>query len=256
MSTANTQTAEDAHPAENISSHERVLMLLKVLAQLGRPASAAELIKATGLAKSTLYRQLAMLKRWGFVFETGNLYAPGPVSLQLALGFNAVSMLTHYAQDDLQWLSERSRETVAITVAVHRHAVCVDMIDAPQSLRCSFEKGRSVPLREGATAKCLLAHLPAPERDHTLQAEFPDEHQRAARLAQLSDIRALGYACSSSEVDEGVWGVCFPIFTRGRFLLGGLTLMAPLQRIADQQASFIRLTAEAAARLNARLLNE
>ncbi len=256
MPTRNHLAAEDQHPTENVSSHERVLALLKVLAQLGRPASAAELMKATGLAKSTLYRQLAMLKRWGFVFETGNLYAPGPVSLQLALGFNAVAMLTHYAQDDLQWLSERSRETVAITVAVHRHAVCVDMIEAPQSLRCSFEKGRSVPLREGATAKCLLAHLPGPELNSILQAEFPDKDQQTIRLAQLANIRASGYACSSGEVDEGVWGVCFPIFTRGRFLLGGLTLMAPLQRMTDQQAAFIRLTSEAAERLNTRLLNE
>jgi len=240
---------------ENVSSHERVLALLTVLAQLGRPASAGELMQATGLAKSTLYRQLAMLKRWGFVFETGNVYAPGPVSLQLALGFNAVAMLTHYAQDDLQWLSQRSRETVAITVAVHRHAVCVDMIEAPQSLRCSFEKGRSVPLRAGATATCLLAHLPELALQNIVQAECPDKVRQSAWLAQLAEIRARGYACSSSEVDEGVWGVCFPIFTRGRFLLGGLTLMAPLQRITNQQDAFIQLTSEAAQRLNARLEN-
>ncbi|NDL64752.1 IclR family transcriptional regulator [Acerihabitans arboris] len=235
---------------ENISSHERVLMILKVLAQFGRPVNAAELMKATGLAKSTLYRQLVMLKRWGFVFESGNLYAPGPVSLQLSLGFNAVSMLTQYARPEMQWLSDLSRETVAITVAVNAQAVCVDMIEAPQSLRCSFEKGRSLPLRDGATAKCLLAHLPELDRKHILQAEFPDAAEKNDRQAQLEDIRTQGYACSHGEVDDGVWGISVPLFASGRFLLGVLSLMAPLQRVADRQPQLISLTTEAAERIN------
>lgn len=244
------------HPdgVANGSAQERVLLILTVLAQFNRPANAAELMKATGLAKSTLYRQLALLKRWDFVFESDNLYAPGPVSLQLCLGFNAVSMLTHHARPEMQWLSAGSRETVAITVAVNTRAVCVDMLEAPQSLRCSFEKGRSLPLRDGATAKCLLAYLPDPQRRRLLEDEFPEAHQRNPRQAQLEDIRAQGYACSHGEVDEGVWGVSVPLFASGAVLLGVLSLMAPLQRAADRQPQLINLTREAARRINARLM--
>ncbi|WP_413721776.1 IclR family transcriptional regulator [Sodalis sp. RH24] len=238
---------------ENISSHERVLMILKVLAQFGHPVNAAELMKATGLAKSTLYRQLVMLKRWGFVFESGNLYAPGPVSLQLALGFNTVSLLTHHGRPEMQWLSDLARETVAITVAVDAQAVCVDMIEAPQSLRCSFEKGRSLPLRDGATAKCLLAHLPDLQQQSILQAEFPDPAERNDRLAQLQDIRTQGYACSQGEVDDGVWGISAPLFASGAFVLGVLSLMAPWQRAVDRQSQLISIAIEAAGRINKRL---
>jgi len=194
-----------------------------------------------------------MLKRWGFVFESGNLYAPGPVSLQLSLGFNAVSMLTLNARAEMQRLSDDSRETVAITVAVNTRAVCVDLIEAPQSLRCSFEKGRSLPLSAGATAQCLLAHLPELEREHILLTEFSDTTERTHQQAQLADIRARGYASSSGAVDEGVWGVSFPLFASGAFLLGVLSLMAPLQRVADRHALLISLTAQAAERINVRL---
>ncbi|MBJ7221448.1 MULTISPECIES: IclR family transcriptional regulator [unclassified Brenneria] len=238
---------------EIITAQERVLMILKTIAQFGRPASATELMKMTGLAKSTLYRQLAILRRWGFVMEIGSLYAPGPVSLQLAMGFDETALLTQYAQEDMRWLSDASQETVAITVAINRQAVCVSMIEATQSLRCSFEKGRSVPLRAGATAKCLLAHLAEAELRHILPLEFPHPEQRAAVAQQLQAIREQGYAYSDSEVDAGIWGVSFPLLTPNRKLLGALSLMAPSQRVAGKQADLIGMTAAAVARIHQHL---
>eukprot|EP01034_Spumella_vulgaris_P046358 gene46358-57806_t len=68
----------------SVAAADRVLHVLAVLAQHGQPMSAAELMEATGLARSTLYRQLARLKQWGFVLESSGHYAPGPLSLQLA----------------------------------------------------------------------------------------------------------------------------------------------------------------------------
>jgi hypothetical protein len=44
----------------------------------------------TGLNKSTLYRLLASLRRWGFVMETDALYSPGSACLQLSLNFDVV----------------------------------------------------------------------------------------------------------------------------------------------------------------------
>ncbi|MEC5344587.1 IclR family transcriptional regulator [Brenneria populi] len=238
---------------EIITAQERVLMILKTIAQFGRPASATELMKMTGLAKSTLYRQLAILRRWGFVMETGGLYAPGPVSLQLAMGFDETALLTQCAQEDMRRLSDASQETVAITVAVNRQAVCISMIEATQSLRCSFEKGRSVPLRAGATAKCLLAHLPEAELRHLLPLEFPHPEQRAAVARQLDEIRERGYADSDSEVDAGVWGVSFPLLTTNGKLLGALSLMAPSLRVSGKKADLIDLTAAAVERIHRQL---
>lgn len=228
-------------------------MVLMTLAQIGRPVSAMELMEQTGLAKSSLYRQLAILKRWGFVFEANSLYAPGPVSLQLASGFDAASLLTQYAKQDMQLLSEQTRESVAITVAIQHQAICIDMVEGTQSLRCSFEKGRSVPLRAGATAKCLLAHLPQREQDTIVANEYPDQQGRTERQTLLKEIRERGYTVSDSEVDPGVWGVSFPLFARNKFLLGALTLMAPSQRVSHQRDHLIQLTSSAAKRINNKL---
>ncbi|WP_043114520.1 helix-turn-helix domain-containing protein, partial [Pseudacidovorax intermedius] len=77
--------------AAAVPAADRVLQVLAVLARQGRPLTAAELIAHTGLTRSTLYRQLARLRRWGFVIEREGSYAPGPLSLQMALGFDLAS---------------------------------------------------------------------------------------------------------------------------------------------------------------------
>jgi len=76
-----------ARPAPNGS--ERLLYVLNLLAQQGQPMSVAELIQASGLPVSTLYRQLALLKSWGFVQESGACYMPGPVVLTKPHGWCA-----------------------------------------------------------------------------------------------------------------------------------------------------------------------
>lgn len=44
---------------------ERVLYVLATLAREEAPLTVAALAERTGLAQSTLYRQVALLKRWG-----------------------------------------------------------------------------------------------------------------------------------------------------------------------------------------------
>jgi len=234
-----------------VTTADRVLQVLAILAQRGQALSAAELMERTGLARSTLYRQLARLKRWGFVLESEGHYAPGPLSLQLALGFDLASHLVCQARPDLQALAEQSHESVGLIVAVNDQAICLDMVESQQSLRCSFEKGRSVPLRAGASAKCLLAHLPEAAQAAVLDSQYgPGSAERLSAQAELEAIRQAGFAASTGEVDPGVWGVSVPLFGMARRAVGAITLMAPVSRVQNQDQSLIRMTVVAAARIS------
>lgn len=239
-----------AAEAQTTATSDRVLQVLAVLAQQGGVLSAGELMAHTGLARSTLYRLLARLKRWGFVVEDDGSYAPGPLSLQLALGFDLSSHLVRQARQEMIALARQSRESVGLIVAVNDRAICLDMVESEQSLRCSFEKGRSVPLRAGASAKCLLAHLPGPARDAVLAAHYPDLARRQAADAELAAIRQAGHAMTAGEVDPGVWGISAPLFGPARRAVGALTLMAPVTRAAGQEPALADLTMVAAARIS------
>jgi DNA-binding IclR family transcriptional regulator len=237
-----------------VTTADRVLQVLAALAQQGRALSAAELMNATGLARSTLYRQLVRLKRWGFVLESDGCYAPGPLSLQLALGFDMASHLVRQARPGMLSLAEQSHESVGLIVAVNDRAICLDMVESQQALRCSFEKGRSVPLRAGASAKCVLAHLPPAERNAVLDSQHgPGTAARQAAQDELDAIRATAFAVSTSEVDPGVWGVSVPLFGAARQALGAVTLMAPIFRAEGQEQALIGMAVVAAAGISRHL---
>ncbi len=238
---------------------DRVLYVLAALARHGEPITVRELCERTQLPRSTLYRQLALLKRWGFVLESDGSYAPGPISLQLALGFDMTSHLVREAQADMQWLAQQSGESVGLVVAVKDQAVCLEMVESRHSLRCSFEKGRGVPLRDGASAKSLLAFMGETACQRIVRA-LPDLSAEAAGrlLEELAAIRKTGYAVSEGEVDAGVWGVSAPVFRRRDArhrgeAAGSITLMAPATRRHGREPQLIELTLAAAQRISARL---
>jgi DNA-binding IclR family transcriptional regulator len=128
------------------------------------------------------------------------------------------------------------------------------MVDSTQALRCSFEKGRSVPLRAGASAKCLLAHVASATRNAILDLHYgAGTPKREAALAELEDIVKAGYAVSTGEVDDGVWGVSVPVFGSSRQAAGAITLMAPILRAHGQEAALTGMAVVAAARISRQL---
>ncbi|ADV00506.1 IclR family transcriptional regulator [Alicycliphilus denitrificans] len=257
MATACFDTAAMSKSASSaaVPTADRVLQVLAVLARQGKTLSAAELMEHTGLARSTLYRQLARLKRWGFVLESDGHYAPGPLSLQLALGFDLASHLVRLARPGMLELAQQSQESVGLIVAVNDQAICLDMVESQQSLRCSFEKGRSVPLRAGASAKCVLAHLPEAARAAVLDSLWgPGTPARQAAQDELDAIRQAGFAVSAGAVDPGVWGCSVPLFGASRQAVGAITLMAPILRSQGHEEALIRMTVVAAARISRQLV--
>jgi DNA-binding IclR family transcriptional regulator len=160
----------------------------------------------------------------------------------------------------MQQLARTSQESIGLVVAVKNQVMCLEMVESQHSLRCSFEKGRAVPLKAGASAKSLLAFMNEKARtevlDHTFDA---DDAERTALEAELSMIRAQGYATSDSEVDPGVWGVSAPIFHRGGRAAGcsaSITLMAPSTRAAGHETQFIDATLRTARAISEHLQTE
>ena len=155
---------------------DRVLYVLATLARHDGPLSIAALAEKTGLAQSTLYRQVALLKRWGFVAEHEGEYGPGPLCVQLAWGFDQSSFLIHEAQPDMAALAAASGETIGLLVAVKDQAVCLDMVESQHPLRCSFTKGRGLPLARSPSPCVPAAGWPwptGPWRPHSAAASSP-----------------------------------------------------------------------------------
>jgi IclR family acetate operon transcriptional repressor len=238
-----------------VATSERSLMVLSVIARYGKPIAVRTLKELTGLPQSTLYRHLLPLKKWGLVQEQDNFYAPGPLSVQLAWGFDHTSYLMSNAQPEIQQLVKRSGESVGLMVAVNDQVTCLDMVESDQSLRCSFSKGRSHPLLRGASAKALLAYLPAAVCEDIVRRQLAhNPHEIEPLQQELLTIRAQGYAVSEGEVDWGVWGVSVPVFYKPGQAAGVITLMAPAVRVQHRHRELISATVDAATAISGRLI--
>ncbi len=232
------------------SSQDKVFRLLSALAISSGPITARELADSTGLPLSSTYRYLAVLSRWSLVQERqSGRYAPGPMAVQLVAGFELQNSVLTWARPLLAELASRTGESAALMMISGNRALCVEMIDSPQALRCCYQKGHSQPLRHGASAKALLAFMDKTEREAIL-AELA-QAERTQLEQELSRVREQRYALSQGEIDKGVWGVSVPVLGSREHLLGAISLMAPADRVGDVQYQWIRWACDAAARLGA-----
>ncbi|MDH1339026.1 IclR family transcriptional regulator [Ectopseudomonas oleovorans] len=235
---------------DSVSSQEKNLYLLKVLAESQEPLTVQDLLKTSGFSKSTLYRQLGYLKRWGFICEYSGHFFAGAIALQLGSQNNYINLLKSCAYPALKHLSEVTGETVTISVVHENLVFCVQMIEGKQALRCSIEKNRSNPLNRGATAKCLLAQFDQKERIRSVRSIVADRIKQVELLDELDQIKKDGYATSEGELDKDVWGVSSPIslFENGTFY-SSISLMAPVFRVGANQGFLIAETKKAAQKI-------
>lgn len=240
---------------------ERVLQVLACVARAGQAVAARELAVKTGIPLSSLYRHIAILKKWGLLQEHASvgqtaqsgLYEPGPMAVQLARGFDQHSFLMQQAREAMLQLLERSGESVGLLIYLHGQVICLDMLESPQALRCSFTRGSTGPTVRGASAKALLAGLPTAVLDVQLAAQQLDEASITELKQQLQQIALQGYAVSQDEVDVGVWGVSVPVMSGTARAEATLSLMAPASRAAQRSDELIRMTQAAAAKISQRL---
>ncbi|MGI4983186.1 MAG: IclR family transcriptional regulator [Janthinobacterium lividum] len=242
-------------PSQHSSVVSRVLHVLTCVARAGRPIGAKQIAAGVDAPLSTVYRHLAALKEWGLLQEhaQSGLFEPGPTGVQLAWGFDQNSLLINHSREALADLMQRTGESVGLMVPIDDQVVCLSMVETEQPLRCSFTRGRGHPLTRGASAKALLAFLPADRAEAVITAQVGDAAMAQALRAQLVDIREKRYAISANEVDDGIWGVSAPLISDAGRLEGTITLMAPLGRLTGREIEIARLTRATADRISVRL---
>jgi IclR family transcriptional regulator, acetate operon repressor len=237
----------------SVAASERVLDALIAITDAAHPLTAAALAATLNIPLSSAYRHIALLKRYDLVVDFGREagFGPGPGCLRIGRSFDGALSFAAIANPEMQGLASRTEETVALMRAVGAEILCIEMIESPLSLRCSFAKGRSQPLSRGASAKALLAFMGEPQRAAILErTRKVDELQRAVLADELVMIRERGFAESESEVDAGVWGVSVPVFSSNNRLEGSLSVMAPTVRVGERRRRHIDDTISAAANIS------
>ncbi|MFW6184080.1 MAG: IclR family transcriptional regulator [Chloroflexota bacterium] len=221
------------------STAENVLDVLLLFEAGSTELTAGQISRRIGAPRSTTYRYIRTLRDKGFLEATDNdAFRLGPRLLQFARTAHHREDVGAIALPHMEQLCRQTRETVLLTRLSGRAAVCIERVEAPQTIRISFDRGQLQPLHAGASSKILLAYVGESQLDDYLQQpleRFTDNTitDPDALRAQLRHIRRQGYCISESEVDTGATAVAVPILDSRERLVAGLSTAGPTFRMDE-----------------------
>ncbi|MEV4667109.1 IclR family transcriptional regulator [Microbacterium sp. LWO12-1.2] len=215
-----------------VGSFDRVAKVLVAVSRMDAPR-VAQIGAHTGLPSSAVYRCLTSLVEAGLVEEgpTRGRYHAGVVTVALAERYRRSVLNGDVTSRTLHALAAHTLEFAALLVRRGDDIVCIDAADGSRVLRCTFVVGEVVPMVAGASASAILAFLPDDEAEGVLARHGVVGSDASRVLMSRADVRERGFATSSGEVDEGVWGVAAPVFREG-LVIGAVATMAPVFRAA------------------------
>ena len=200
--------------------------------------SFTDIVETTGFTRPTVHRLIKALEAHGLLAAQEG-YRLGPRLLRFAAAAARDLPLRDLAHPVLERLSQTTGESAQLYVRDDSHRICVDSVESSSELRTIVAVGAELPLSAGSAGKVFLALGPEWLRQDVLsRAErFTARTPVGPALQrQLTSIRRLGYATSSSEREAGVGSVSAPVLGWAEELVAVVSISGPESRLGRAAA--------------------
>jgi DNA-binding IclR family transcriptional regulator len=188
------------------------------------PASLAQLVSATGLARPTAHRIAVALEHHRFVTrDAQGRFVLGPRIAELATAAGEDQLLS-VAQPILGYLRDVTGESAQLYRRQADARICVAAAERASGLRDTVPVGAALPMIAGSAAQVLLA-WEDPERMH--------RGLRGAKFSatMLAQVRRRGWAASVAEREPGVASVSAPVRGPGGRVVAAVSVSGPIERL-------------------------
>jgi DNA-binding IclR family transcriptional regulator len=188
------------------------------------PASLAQLVAATGLARPTAHRIAVALERHRLVGrDAAGRFVLGPRIAELATAAGEDRLLA-VAQPILVQLRDLTGESAQLYRRQGDTRTCVAAAERATGLRDTVPVGSALPMTAGSAAQVLLAW------------EEPEGVSRGLRGARftatsLAQVRRRGWAASVAEREAGVASVSAPVRGQGGKIIAAVSVSGPIERL-------------------------
>lgn len=221
---------------KGVEAVERALSILDCFEPGCEEMSLADLSRKTGLYKSTILRLAVSLERFGYLIRLeGSRFRLGSSLWRLGSLYNSSLGLEAVIRAELKCLRDATRETASFYIRQGDTRLCLYREEPERSIRHALQEGTSLPLKQGASGRLLLAF-----------SDVPGEGD--ASLVET------GFAISKGERDGEVASVAVPLCCKDGSLLGVLSISGLISRF-DKTATktFLASLQQSAERLSHRI---
>lgn len=235
---------------------QRYMAALRLFSEARPTWTVPDMAEALGAPQSTVYRTVRDLLEEGLVEASGEArYRLGPAFVE----FDRLTRLTDPlmragAQLLEQIVAQAALPCVGLLSRLYGDGVmCVaDRASADAGFHPSYERGRPMPLIQGATSKAILARLPARRLGRLLAAAGQAED--AGLKSELAAIRRQGFQVSRGEIDAGLAGLAAPVVCEPAGLVASLSLVVEAERLtAFHESRLVLMLVSAAAMIETNL---
>lgn len=233
---------------------------LALLEKVGEGVQSLEgLARALGIPKSTVHRLARALVQAGYLRHLPRKgYTLGPKLVRLGFQAHAQQELPLLARPHLEWLRDRTGETVHLGVLEGGEVVYMDKLPGRRELQLASRIGSRFPAQSTALGKALLAHLP---EEVWVRYFLPGLRRTSKTLGDLEAFReelrrtrARGYALDLEENEVGVRCVAAPIWDGQGQVVAAVSVSTASVYLDEHRIQEVApLVQEAARRISAEL---
>ncbi|MDO5719276.1 MAG: IclR family transcriptional regulator [Actinomycetaceae bacterium] len=191
------------------------------------PATLAQLVAATHLARPTAHRLAVALEFHRFVArDMQGRFILGPRLSELASAAGEDRLLAS-ATPVLVALRDHTKESSQLYRRQGDQRICVAAAERQMGLRDSIPVGATLSMKAGSAAQVLLA-WEEPDRLHR------GLYGASFNATMLSAVRRRGWAQSVAEREIGVASVSAPVRGPGGKVLAAVSISGPIERMGRQ----------------------
>ncbi|MGU3523576.1 IclR family transcriptional regulator [Enterobacteriaceae bacterium C23F] len=238
----------------------RAIDILDLIGRIG-PCSAATIIEALAIPKSTAYLLLGELKKQRFLrMDSADNYCLWTRLVELAGQALSKLDLRELARPRLTQLMDECGLLCHLGITDRENAWYILKIESSSTISVRSHEGKSLSLSRSGIGKCLLAWQPEPEREAIIatldwQKATPTTITTPEGLREeLARIRARGWSFDNGEDYPDVRCVAAPVFNASNQLTAAISVVGTRLQINDDNRDYLAGKAIACAKDISRLL--
>jgi DNA-binding IclR family transcriptional regulator len=189
------------------------LDIIELLATVSDGLTQVAIAKELQRTTPEIFRMLAVLKQRGYVWQSeDDHYHLSTRLLEVAYRHPPIQRLLALSRAPMQRLAYLINQSVHLCVLQAGRLLVVAQFDNPDNNINTVRLGAQIPIYDSASGRAIAAFMKDEELALLLEQAGPDASgRRDAFIADLSQIRSLGYCEGPSYTIEGITNLSAPV---------------------------------------------